>query len=65
MHLRPGLPGIYAERPDDGCCTLGAHFSDEDDEKRVRTFVKMLDREHWQFHDAGRKNAWDRDRRRG
>ena len=53
-----GCPGIYAERPDDGCCTLGAHFSDEDDEKRVRTFVKMLDREHWQFHDAGRKNAW-------
>jgi hypothetical protein len=53
-----GCPGIYAERPDDGCCTLGAHFSDEDDEKRVRKFVKLLDREHWQFHDAGRKNAW-------
>ena len=38
-----GCPGIYAERPDDGCCTLGAHFSDEDDEKRVRKFVKLLD----------------------
>jgi hypothetical protein len=53
-----GCPGIYAERPDDGCCTLGAHFSDKDDEKRVKKFVKLLDREHWQFHDAGRKGAW-------
>lgn len=55
-----GCQGIYAERPDDGCCTLGAHFSDKDDEKRVRGFVKQLDREHWQFHDAGtrQKNSW-------
>ena len=55
-----GCAGIYAERPDDGCCTLGAHFSDKDDEKRVRSFVKQLDPAHWQFHDAGTsvKNAW-------
>jgi len=53
-----GCCGIYADRPDDGCCTLGAHFSDKGDEKRVRTFVKMLDREHWQFHDAGQGKAW-------
>jgi hypothetical protein len=55
-----GCRGIYAGRPDDGCCTLGAHFSDADDEKRVRTFVKLLDREHWQFFDAGTRsrNAW-------
>ena len=55
-----GCRGIYAERPADGCCTLGAHFSDKDDEKRVRGFVRMLDPEHWQFHDAGTasKNAW-------
>ena len=55
-----GCKGIYADRPDDGCCTLGAHFSDKDDEKRVRGFVKMLDREHWQFHEAGtrHKNSW-------
>ena len=30
-----GCPGIYADRPDDGCCTLGAHFADADDERRV------------------------------
>jgi len=55
-----GCAGIYAGRPDDGCCTLGAHFSDADDEKRVRGFVRMLDREHWQLHDAGtaHRNAW-------
>jgi hypothetical protein len=26
-----GCQGIQAGRADDGCCTLGAHFSDEDD----------------------------------
>ncbi|MGA8209277.1 MAG: hypothetical protein WB441_13790 [Nocardioidaceae bacterium] len=55
-----GCAGIYAERPDDGCCTLGAHFADKDDEKRTRSFVKLLDRDHWQFHDVGTagRNAW-------
>ncbi|MGZ4428960.1 MAG: hypothetical protein ACXVXC_08790 [Nocardioidaceae bacterium] len=55
-----GCCGIYAERPLDGCCTLGAHFSDKDDEKRVKKYVDQLDAEHWQFHDAGtrRKKAW-------
>ena len=28
-----GCQGIYADRPDDGCCTLGAHFADADDER--------------------------------
>jgi hypothetical protein len=23
-----GCQGIYADRPHDGCCTLGAHFAD-------------------------------------
>ena len=53
-----GCQGIYADRPDDGCCTLGAHFADKADEKRVKQFVKLLDREHWQFYDQGRKSAW-------
>jgi len=34
-----GCRGIYAGRPDDGCCTLGAHFSDKADEKRVRKLL--------------------------
>ena len=43
-----GCQGIYAGRPDDGCCTLGAHFSDSDDEERVATWAARLDGEHWQ-----------------
>ncbi len=50
-----GCKGIYADRPDDGCCTLGAHFSDADDEARVTSFVKALTADDWQFHDVGRK----------
>jgi hypothetical protein len=46
-----GCPGIYADRPADGCCTHGAHFADKDDEKRVRRFVKDLTPETWQHHD--------------
>ena len=56
-----GCQGIYADQPDGvGCCTLGAHFSDKDDEKRTRKFMKQLTPETWQFHDEGtrRKNAW-------
>ncbi len=53
-----GCCGIYADRPDDGCCTLGAHFSDKDDEKRVKKMVKELDPEHWQFHDEGQGKRW-------
>ncbi|MGA8847176.1 MAG: hypothetical protein WB471_11240 [Nocardioides sp.] len=45
-----GCAGIYAESPDTGCCTLGAHFADEDDEARVAGFVAQLTPEQWQFH---------------
>ncbi len=47
-----GCPGIYAESPDNGCCTLGAHFSDADDQKRVAGFVAELTPQTWQFHPA-------------
>src|SRR5512133_2966968 len=54
-----GCKGIYADRPDDGCCTLGAHFSDKADEKRVRSFVKQLTPADWRFYEVGsRKGAW-------
>ncbi len=44
-----GCPGIYEGRPDDGCCTLGAHFADEDDVERVKRFAQELDAETWQL----------------
>jgi hypothetical protein len=47
-----GCAGIYDSAPDVGCCTLGAHFADEDDETRVAGFVAELTPEVWQFHPA-------------
>ena len=43
-----GCQGIYSTSPDTGCCTLGAHFSDKDDEKRVAGFVDQLTDDVWQ-----------------
>jgi hypothetical protein len=50
-----GCQGIYADAPDVGCCTLGAHFADKDDEKRVAAYVDMLDDELWQQKPKDRK----------
>lgn len=52
-----GCPGIYADRPTDGCCTLGAHFSEKADEKRVRRFAKELTAQDWQLRAQGRKRG--------
>ena len=49
-----GCPGIYADAPDVGCCTLGAHFADKADEKRVAAYVEMLDENLWQHKPSGR-----------
>jgi hypothetical protein len=49
-----GCRGIYADRPDDGCCTLGAHFTDADDVERVRTAANGLGEDEWQ-HRPGPK----------
>ena len=43
-----GCPGIYADAPDAGCCTLGAHFSDKADEKRVAGWVDQLGDDLWE-----------------
>jgi hypothetical protein len=53
-----GCPGIYADRPDDGCCTLGAHFADEEDEARVAEAVSWLTAEQWQLRDVGLRDGW-------
>jgi hypothetical protein len=50
-----GCPGIYASAPDVGCCTLGAHFADKADEKRVASYVEQLDEKLWQFKPEGRR----------
>jgi hypothetical protein len=52
-----GCQGIRPGRADDGCCTLGAHFSDADDEKRIKDAARRLTPEHWQFHAQGTRRG--------
>lgn len=48
-----GCQGIYADRPDDGCCTLGAHFTEKADVKRVQAAAAELTPATWQLHAEG------------
>lgn len=43
-----GCQGIYADSPDTGCCTLGAHYADKDDRRRVKRWASQLTPEIWQ-----------------
>jgi len=54
-----GCHGIYKSSPDVGCCTLGAHFADKDDERRVASYVAQLEPRHWQFHPGRRVRKGD------
>lgn len=54
-----GCRGIYASSPNTGCCTLGAHFADKDDERRVAAYVAQLTPEVWQFHPRRRVKRSD------
>lgn len=56
-----GCHGIIATSPGAGCCTLGAHFSDTDDERRVAQAVARLTPEQWQQRPRGaavRRKDW-------
>ena len=48
-----GCHGIVEGRPDDGCCTHGAFFSDKDDELTTRAAAAELTPADWQFHELG------------
>ncbi len=50
-----GCQGVVEGRPDDGCCSHGAFFSDKADEKRVRRIGLELTPETWQYSEAGTK----------
>jgi hypothetical protein len=52
-----GCAGVVEGRPDDGCCSHGAFFTDEDDLARVTAAVADLDASDWQLADVGR-GAW-------
>ena len=63
VHLRPRLPRHRRGRPDDGCCTHGAFFSDTADEKRVNRASKELTPADWQ--PSGKVGNHTRDGPRG
>ena len=49
-----GCQGVFKDRPNAGCCTEGAMYSDEDDEERVRKAAADLTPEMWQFFEQAR-----------
>jgi hypothetical protein len=52
-----GCQGVLtgpAEEMAQGCCSYGAHFTDDEDIARVKAAAKTLPAEDWQFAKAGR-----------
>jgi hypothetical protein len=46
-----------------GCCSYGAHFTDDEDIARVEEAAKTLTDEHWQFRRAGQaRGIWKTER---
>jgi hypothetical protein len=52
-----GCAGVVEGRPDDGCCSHGAFFADDDDLARVTSAVAGLTDADWQLAPVGR-DAW-------
>jgi hypothetical protein len=55
-----GCQGVLTEpTPErmEGCCSYGAHFSDEADAERVAAAAATLSREQWQFRSKGLRKA--------
>jgi hypothetical protein len=50
-----GCHGVVEGRPDDGCCSHGAFWADDEDEQRVTAFAGQLKKKHWQHADVGRR----------
>ncbi len=57
-----GCAGVVEGRPDDGCCSHGAFFTDEDDLTRVTAAVAELEDEDWQLAPVGRAAWTEQDR---
>jgi len=60
-----GCQGVLtgpAPEMEQGCCSYGAHFTDEDDLARVKEAAKALTAEQWQFYESGKRGAVTRRR---
>jgi hypothetical protein len=49
-----GCCGIDEDKPDAGCCSDGAYYSDSDDEARTLKIAERLTPDMWQFYDEAR-----------
>jgi hypothetical protein len=52
-----GCHGIAAGRAEDGCCSHGAFWSDDDDEQRVTAAAQGLKRKEWEHAEVGRREG--------
>lgn len=55
-----GCQGVLtgpAEELEQGCCSYGAHFVDEDDEATTLAHAERLTDEQWQFKDVARRKG--------
>ena len=56
-----GCAGVVEGRPDDGCCSHGAFFTEEDDLARVTANVDLLTDDDWQLAPVGRGSWTEQD----
>lgn len=47
-----GCRGVFSDKPNAGCCTEGAMYTDRDDEDRVQRAAAQLTPDMWQFYDV-------------
>ena len=55
-----GCPGVLtapAPELEQGCCSYGAHFVDDEDHERTQVFIDALTDEQWQFRSKARKDG--------
>ncbi|MEX2292520.1 MAG: hypothetical protein WD691_01930 [Acidimicrobiales bacterium] len=55
-----GCQGVLtgpAEEMEQGCCSYGAHFVDEEDEAKTLAFAKRLTDEQWQFREVSQRRG--------
>ena len=52
-----GCQGVVEGRADDGCCSHGAFYSDDEDEARVVKYSKLLKKKDWQYAEVGRRKG--------
>ncbi len=55
-----GCQGVLTEATPElvqGCCSYGAHFTDEKDQRRVEKAAKRLTADQWQFKSKGRQGT--------